>query len=847
MPSRRSRWLIVATTLAAVSCGVLGRHISHRVAKPDEPTSPERDAAVADAGPGYPTLDGTPPDRITRENEESGTATWKLDKPALSHEVEGYVSLASAQAGDTVQVHVTVDHSRPVHYELYRMGYYQGLGARLIKTESARTIDPQPACPANPTSGLVECDWTPAFDVTIDQDWVTGEYMFKLITEDGTASYAPLVVRESSPHAAVIFQAAVTTWQAYNTYGGSSLYRNSLPAELGFKRPHADAVSFDRPYTCQDLTADDCVPGEGNYELGERWMIAWLEQHGIELSYVTNLDLLGGADPAGDPETDTATGNHELLHSRILFMSVGHDEYWSLGERQVLEDARTAGVSLAFFSANVGYWRIRVGPSSRGEPRRVITCYKDMRDPQGNSPSTTTEWRNDPSPRPEHSLIGVMYDDKASRTWLDGFAPVVTNASHWIYAGTGVQDGDILGFNIGYEWDHAFNSNVPPGRELVAHAELFNVHGTPLPWDASVSYPTPHSIVFGGGSIYWANALAKPNYTDERIMRMTENVLARAGVTGFDFTTPPPRAAAPAQPEIVTLAGTGVDGDSDGPVDQAQLGAPVGLALGDAGEIYFTDAEYNRVKMIKDGNVTTFAGCGKHEVTNGHGTDACFKTPLGLARAQDGTLYVADGDGNCIRAISPSGDVTTYAGTGKVGTDDDPDRMAAKFSMPRGLALAADGTLYVADNDSSNVRRIDGAGVKTIGGLSEPTGLTLGPDGSLYAIATRGATLHRYHGDSWTDLAGSFSRFGDADGASGDARLRPADGIALDGDRLVFTDSANHKLRQLDLRTGYVTTIAGSGVSAHDLQMPRGVLVTSDGYIVADTGNHRIVHVARRY
>jgi hypothetical protein len=114
--------------------------------------------------------------------------------------------------------------------------------------------------------------------------------------------------------------------------------------------------------------------------------------------------------------------------------------------------------------------------------------------------------------------------------------------------------------------------------------------------------------------------------------------------------------------------------------------------------------------------------------------------------------------------------------------------------------------------------------------LSEPTGLTLGPDGSSYAIATRGATLHRYHGDSWTDVAGSFSHFGAADDASGDARLRPADGIALGRDRLVFTDGANHKLRQLDLRTGYVTTIASSGVSAHDLQMPRGVLVTSDGY-----------------
>jgi streptogramin lyase len=107
--------------------------------------------------------------------------------------------------------------------------------------------------------------------------------------------------------------------------------------------------------------------------------------------------------------------------------------------------------------------------------------------------------------------------------------------------------------------------------------------------------------------------------------------------------------------------------------------------------------------------------------------------------------------------------------------------------------------------------------------------------------------LHRFHDDEWSEIAGSSQHFGDSDGASGDARLRPADGIALDGERLVFTDSANHKLRQLDLRSGYVTTIAGSGVSAHDLQMPRGVLVTPDAYIVADTGNHRIVRIARAH
>jgi sugar lactone lactonase YvrE len=768
---------------------------------------------------------------IASENSQAGTSTWDLERPAGQHEVEGYASTVSARAGDHVRLFVSVDHARPVHYELYRMGYYGGLGGRLISSAPEQMVAPQAVCAALPSTGLVECDWEAAFDVVVQPDWITGQYFFKLITEDGTASYIPLVVLERTRKAKLVVQLSVTTWQAYNQFGGASLYRNYLPQEVGFTGDHANAVSFDRPYTCNVMEAPKCRPGSGDFDLGERWLIQWLEQRGVEVAYVTNLDV----DLDGDPE---------LLHDRSLFIAVGHDEYWPLGERSALEQARAAGVSLAFMSANTCYWRVRLDASSKGDPRRTVTCYKLQKtDPHGDAIDTTTEYRQDPQPRPEQALIGIMYDDAISRTYFDGFSQVVANQDHWIYAGTGVRNGDYLSHVVGYEFDRAFDGqDAPSGREIVAHANLFNVHGRPSSSDVSLYYPTDHSLVFAAGSIYWARGLSDPGYVDPRIERMTENVLKRAGValepTPIDqvdsVRTPSP---------IEVVAGSGNDGADDGPAASATFSAPVGLARDPDGTLYVSDAASNAIRKISvSGDVTTLAGCGHSGANDGRGNEACFRTPTGLARAADGTLYVADTGNHKLRSVSPDGTVKTIAGNGKAKSDDAADALSASFTDPRGLALAADGTLYIAD--AGELRKLAGHAVVTLTSASEPTGVALAADGTIYLIATRAAVVQRYVDGGLDTVAGQFNAFGDADGAAADARLRPADGIALDGDRVVFTDSANHKLRVWQQDTG-VLTLAGSDGTTLELQAPRGVLVAPDGYIVADTGNHRIVRVRR--
>jgi DNA-binding beta-propeller fold protein YncE len=799
-----------------------------------------RVAEDADAGVGarrrptvaYAADGGVPRSRIGEENARAGTSAWQLSRPARNHEVEGFASLTSAAAGESVQLRVHVDHPKAVHWELYRMGHYQGLGGRFIASAPARMIVPQSPCEADPGTGLVECVWDDAFDVQIEAAWVSGQYFFKLIDEEGHDSYVPLIVRERADdaRAAVVFQSSIATWQAYNSFGGSSLYRNNLPPEVGFTGKQAEAVSFDRPYGCPTEDAQ-CVPGESDFDLGERWMARWLEERGVDLAYVTTLDV------ASHPE---------LLEGRKLFLSVGHDEYWPVAERDALDGARDAGVSLGFFGANTGYWRVRIADSSRGEPLRTVFCYKEARDPRQNARDTTSMFRRDPMPRPEGALIGLSYDENGARTNIDGFAEIVRRPDHWVYEGTGVRDGDVLAHVIGYEWDSLFdNMLAPKGLESIAHAQLFNVRGAEMPADIAVYTPTPTSVVFAAGSVFWANALSRPEYVDPRIERMTENVLARAGVTGLVPTVVPPHSQPTAASSITLLAGSGEIGQTDGSAVQARFDTPVGIAAGPHGELYVSDGRLHAIRVISgQGQVSTLAGCGTHGSRDGDGSDACFDQPGGMATGANGTIYVADTMGQRIRTVTPSGHVSTFAGSGKRGSDDAADPLAARFSEPRALAFGPDGALYVAESGTGLIRKIDRAGVSRVTQVAQATGIAVGPDGTLYIVDERSATISQFKGGQLSTLAGQPNQFGDRDGPVGEARLRPSEGIQVDGDRLVFSDAANHKLRAVQLSDGSVSTLAGADGTANDLEAPRGLARTSVGFVVADSGHHRVVLVA---
>jgi hypothetical protein len=184
---------------------------------------------------------------IRTENLLPGDAGFAVVNPGDS-KCEVYCSVTSAVASDTVDVFVSTDHTQGVRLDLYRIGYYQGLGARLVSSLSNGTATPQtPYFSLDKNTGLVSCDWSKTFSFEIDPSWVTGYYLIKITNDDGFESHVPFIMRESGRTAPLLAQASVTTWQAYNMWGDVNLYGN-LTDKSVFTGPRGYQVSFDRPF-----------------------------------------------------------------------------------------------------------------------------------------------------------------------------------------------------------------------------------------------------------------------------------------------------------------------------------------------------------------------------------------------------------------------------------------------------------------------------------------------------------------------------------------------------------------------------------------------------------------------
>jgi sugar lactone lactonase YvrE len=791
--------------LVAVLCGCRDRRANEDAGMHARPRDAggARDASPVDAAPeSDAAMSGRPESAIERENRLPGSDGLDLTRIA-GDELAGYTSAASAAPGESVELRVNVDAEQDVSFELFRIGDYQGHGARRIATGGPRRVAVQPPCPPDAQTGLVECRWASAFKVELGADWVTGYYLFKLTSAAGFQSYVPLIVREGADRTPILIQASVNTWQAYNHWGGTSLYRNT-DASSAFKGSRATRVSFDRPYEATAPLFFKELP-----------LVRWLEHRGYDASYTTNTDL----------EAD----NHALQDRRV-FATVLHDEYWTVGERDTLDQARDRGVSLLFLSANTGYWRVRLDPSTTGVPRRIVTCFKSaQRDPVMNQRDTTDQFRNPPYARPENALIGVMWGD-----WSDfaGFPFVVTDPSHWIYAGTGVSMYDTLPPIIGVEWDtRVDNGLTPSGLEIIGDSPAVSQIGEPFPHaHASVYYPTPHSLVFGAGSINWINGL-EPTEADPRVERMLENVMARAG-----FELKEPRIVEPSKNQDVgapaetrVLAGTGEAGDRDGAAKQAQLSSPSGVAATPNGELYIADTGNDLLRMLdKDGVVKTVAGC--RQGMQSSADQLCLDRPIGVAVDRHGTAYVSDSGHNRILRVDPAGQVSLYAGSGQAGANDGSDLQKARFSNPRGLAFGPGDKLYVADFGNAAIRCIEPGGVSTIASsLPGVMGVAVAVDDAIYVTLANRQAVGRVRDagiDSLTDTV-----------------VHPLEGIMVDSSGVLIADASGYRVRRVDLNDRTTTTLFGDGrfgALPGRVAVPRGLTTYRDGYAVADSGNHRI-------
>jgi hypothetical protein len=266
------------------------------------------------------------------------------------------------------------------------MGWYGGTDGRLVWRSGPQPGLRQAGPVVDPGTHMAEARWRPSLRVTIDGNWVPGAYLLVLRSSVGDGHYVPLTIRDDASRAPLVIVDAVTTWQAYNTWGGCSLYM--CPTVKHVKR--ATVVSFDRPY------AHEFNLGSADFIDHELPLIALAEQLGLNVTYVTDVDI--DRDPG-------------LVRRHKAVVSLGHDEYYSSAMRQALIDGRAAGVNLAFFGANAMYRHIRLEPSWDGRPQRREVNYRSLKDPAAatNPSEATVQWRDPPDPRPEAAVIGAQY------------------------------------------------------------------------------------------------------------------------------------------------------------------------------------------------------------------------------------------------------------------------------------------------------------------------------------------------------------------------------------------------------------------------------------------------------
>lgn len=475
-------------------------------------------------GTGAPRGGSHDRDRIRRENDRPGTRDWMLTNTRIDPAtrwrcpwIEGYVSRTSLRPGETLDFFISTRPAAPFDLEIYRMGFYGGAGGReVFRTGPIPGID-QPDPPVGPKR-LRDCAWKPAFSLRIPGDWVSGVYLGKLTERTGDLqSYVVFVVRDDRP-ADFVFQCSDTTWQAYNRWPDRFGLYNDDDGEWYWGG--GVQVSFNRPYGryCQIFDAP-LSQGSGEFLLWEFPIAHWLEEQGYDVTYISNLDT--HADPSC------------LRRARGL-LSVGHDEYWSAEMFNHVQGAVRDGLNVAFLSGNTCCGRIRFAPDGSGRPDRVYERVGVFGPPGG-----TREFDAKSSLAHERPYANELVGAHSTGPVTGGADWTCAKPDHWLFAGTGMREGDGIPGLVGWEW-HGDPAPIP-GLEVVATGPTQSAPGQPNGGTYTATlYPGPRgNLVFNASTIWWGDGLSAPPgyvrpkvYTepkgpDERVRRITRNLLAR--------------------------------------------------------------------------------------------------------------------------------------------------------------------------------------------------------------------------------------------------------------------------------------------------------------------------------
>lgn len=431
------------------------------------------------AATGEPSPAGQEPARAPDWFAREQGSPWRIPH-AEAHGIEGFANRVSVLPGQPVVLYVSTDSSL-FQVRAFRMGWYRGDLGRLVWTSGYYPGRRQPG-PAlvTPATGTVAARWQPS--LTVDTtSWLPGDYLLRLDGTGGRSGFVPLTVRAASAAGRVVLINAVTTWQAYNTWGCCDLYAGAD----GSFATRSRAVSFDRPYEQED--------GAGQFIADELPVVAEAERLGLQLDYVTDIDL--GTIP-------------NLLAGARAVVSLGHDEYWSPAMRAAVAAARDAGTNLAFLGANAIFRRIRLAATPVGPDRLEINYKVPTEDPLygHDNPAVTANWPAPPAPDPESRLLGDQYgclllgDERA--------AAVIADPHSWLFHGVHVSAGEQLPGLIGPEID-AVQPGYPTPHpiEVLLHSPVDCPNGIPAYADASYYLAPSGAGVFDAGTIRWACAV----------------------------------------------------------------------------------------------------------------------------------------------------------------------------------------------------------------------------------------------------------------------------------------------------------------------------------------------------
>jgi len=331
---------------------------------------------------------------VQRENLKKGDASWDLNVPLRFSadfsrrkkvpRIEGYLNATSATCGDTILLKTV--GSKQFEVEIYRMGYYKNTGARLVSSlDSPKTIQ-------------------------IDSKMPPGQYLVKLISKNRQTSFIPLVVKGNAP-GDLTFVSSVMTWQAYNQWGGSSLYKGAD----GSRESKSDVVSFERPYDGD---------GSGQFRFMEQPLITMAEQLGLDINYVTDVDV---------------DQNVNIFQNSNSIVLGGHSEFWTTTMRQRYDDALAQGKNLIVFGGNTAY----AFTALSGKELKGRIPYRDMKNP-------------------ESLLLGSQF-------FALGIRKDLISNNVWPFSVLG-KDATIKGI-YGYEADTAMGT-VGPGVQVLARAAI---------------------------------------------------------------------------------------------------------------------------------------------------------------------------------------------------------------------------------------------------------------------------------------------------------------------------------------------------------------------------------------